>query len=329
MKKRVIVFVICLVTLIGGIICFVLSNGNNAIKTTDSVSVRMKWFYAGTMTGWFAGLEEGIYAEENIDLRITPGGPDNNAVKLVASGTDAFGVAGADEVLMAREKGIPVIAIGVLFKDSPLGFVSKKKSNITSPQMWNGKTIEVSYGSNAEIQYLAIKKKFNITNVKEVPYTYNLVPFIDGAVDVSVAYLMDQVITLESKGVELNIQSCKEYGINPYGDVIITSEKMIAEHPELVERFVRATIKSMKWAINNQQQAIAHLLKNAPELNFENELKVWKATIPFLLSKDGIEKLCVMQPDRWTDTKKISAEFNVVTFDCDETKAYTNQFIVK
>lgn len=328
MKKKTIISAICLVTLIG-ILCFALRNGNNTIKTNDSVSIRMKWFYAGTMTGWFAGLDEGIYAEENIDLQITPGGPDNNAVKLVASGTDAFGVAGADEVLMAREKGIPIVAIGVLFKDSPLGFVSKKANNITSPQMWNGKTIEVSYGSNAEIQYLAIKKKFNIVNIKEVPYTYNLVPFIDGTVDVSVAYLMDQVITLESKGIELNIQACKEYGINPYGDVIITSEKMIAENSELVERFVRATIKSMKWAINNQQQAVTHLLKHTPELNFENELKVWEATIPFLISKDGIEKLCVMQPERWTDTKNISAEFNVVAFDCDEIKAYTNQFVVK
>ena len=272
-------------------------------------------------------MEEGFYKEENIDLQITPGGPDNNAVKLVASGTDAFGVAGADEVLMAREKGIPVVAIGVLFKDSPLGFVSKKEKNITSPEMWNGKIIEVSYGSNAEIQYLALKKKFNVTDVKEVPYTFNLVPFIDGSVDVSVAYLMDQVITLESKGLELNIQSCKEYGINPYGDVIITSEKMIAEHPELVERFVRATIKSMRWAIENKEQSVAYFLKNAPELNLDNELKVWEATIPFLVSNDGIEQLCVMQPQRWTDTKNMSVEFNVVSANCDETKAYTNLFV--
>lgn len=284
----------------------------------------MKWFYAGTMTGWFAGLEKGFYKEENIDLQITPGGPDNNAVKLVASGTDAFGVAGADEVLMAREKGIPIIAIGVLFKDSPLGFISKREKNITSPAMWSGKTVEVSYGSNAEIQYLALKKKYNVSNIKEVPYTFNLVPFIDGSVDVSVAYLMDQVITLESKGIILNIQSSKEYGINPYGDVIITSEKMLKNHPETVNRFIRATIKSMKWAIENKEKAVTYLLKNAAELNYDNELKVWDATIPFIISNGGTERICIMEPERWNETKDILVEFNVVKTDCDEKKAYIN-----
>jgi ABC-type nitrate/sulfonate/bicarbonate transport system substrate-binding protein len=329
MKKRtIIISVVCLLGL-AGILYFALHKGNQTAETANNISVRMKWFYAGTMTGWFAGLEEGFYKAENIDLKITPGGPDNNAVKLVASGTDAFGVAGADEVLMAREKGIPVVAIGVLFKDSPLGFVSKKEKNITSPAMWRGKTIEVSYGSNAEIQYLALKKKFDVTDVKEVPYTFNLVPFINGVVDVSVAYLMDQVITLESQGIELNIQSSKEYGINPYGDVIITSEKMIKENPELIERFMRATVKSMRWAINNRQQAVSHLLKSAPELNIDNELKVWEATIPFLVSNDGIEQLCVMQPERWIDAKNILVDFNVVTAECDEAKAYTNQFVIE
>lgn len=326
MKKAILIM--SLVVFIG-IIYFTFHSENKTINTTNNISVRMKWFYAGTMTGWFAGLEEGFYKEENINLHITPGGPDNNAVKLVASGSDAFGVAGADEVLMAREKGIPIVAIGVLFKDSPLGFISKKEKNITSPDMWNEKTIEVSYGSNAEVQYLALKKQFNVTNVKEVPYTFNLIPFIDGVVDISVAYLMDQVITLESKGIDMNIQTCKEYGINPYGDVIITSEKMIKEQPELVARFMRATIKSMKWAIENKDNSVNHLIKNAPELHLENELKVWNATIPFLISDDGIEKLCEMSPRRWRDTKNVLVTFNVISSSTDEQKAYTNQYMYK
>jgi ABC-type nitrate/sulfonate/bicarbonate transport system substrate-binding protein len=325
MKKKVILISAIGLAILAGILYFAL-NKESKNETVDNVSVRMKWFYAGTMTGWFAGVEEGFYKEEGINLQITPGGPDNNAVKLVASGTDAFGVAGSDEVLMAREKGIPVVAIGVLFKDSPLGFVSKKEKGIVSPEMWNGKTIEVSYGSNAEVQYLALKRKFNVINVKEVPYTFNLVPFINGAVDVSVAYLMDQVITLENKGIELNIQSSKEYDINPYGDVIITSEKMIKENPELIKRFMQATIKSVKWAIENKDKAVTYLLRSVPELKYDNELKVWNATIPFLVAQDGVEKICVMSPERWTNAKNILVDFSVVTATCDENKAYTNQF---
>ena len=198
------------------------------LKTEDNVSVRMKWFYSGTMTGWFSGKEEGFYKKNGINLTINSGGPENSSIKLVASGSDLFGVTGADEVLIAMETGIPIVPIAVLFKESPIGFISKKDKNISSPKHWSGKTIEVDFGSNAEIQYRALLKKFNVSNTKDVPYTYSLIPFIEGKVDVSVAYIMDQVITLKNQGIDVNIITSKEYGINPYCDVIITTEKTLS-----------------------------------------------------------------------------------------------------
>lgn len=273
-------------------------------QTLTKVSVRMKWFFAGTMTGWFAAKEEGFFKDAGIDINITPGGPDNNSVKLVAAGTDMFGVAGADEVLMSREKGIPIVAVGALFKDSPICFISKKKKNITSPVQWAGKTIEVSYGSNAEIQYRALVKKYNVKNIKEVPYTFNLIPFIEDKVDVSVAYKMDQVVTLQRQGIELNIITPKEHGINPYGDVIITTEKTLREQPELVRKFVQAALKGFIWSIGHQPQAIEYLVKNAPELKRDNEAQVFAATIPFLIADDNESLIGIMRKERWEATKK-------------------------
>ena len=102
------------------------TNTTETSSKTDKVSVRMKWFFAGTMTGWFAGVEQEFFKKNGIDITINSGGPDNNAIKLVAAGTDTFGVTGADEVLLARAKGIPIVAIGVLFKESPICFIAKK-----------------------------------------------------------------------------------------------------------------------------------------------------------------------------------------------------------
>lgn len=280
--------------------------------TTEKVSVRMKWFFAGTMTGWFAGKEQGIYKDNGIELLINPGGPDNSSIKLVAAGTDLFGVAGADEILIAREKGIPVVPIAVLFKESPIGFISKTSSGIKTPTEWNGKTIEVDFGSNAEIQFRALVKKFNVKNIKETPYTYSLIPFIENKVDVSVAYVMDQVVTLKSQGIDVNVITSKEFGINPYGDVIFTTEKTLKEKPELVKRFLKATIESQKWAIGNDSLAVSYLIKNAPNLKIENELNVWKATIPFLLSNEGVENIGIMKKERWEETQNVLLEFSAL-----------------
>src|SRR5438128_1611237 len=120
-KPAVLLCLVVVIAVLSGAGYFLFWRGQNGdANCSDKVSVRMKWFFAGTMVPWFAGKEKGFYKDARIDLEIHPGGPDNNAVKLVAAGTDLFGVAGADEVLLAREKGIPVVAIAVLFKESPI-----------------------------------------------------------------------------------------------------------------------------------------------------------------------------------------------------------------
>jgi len=309
MKKEVFISVIFVLAVALGVVAIKVAKKSvtsDSISERTKVSVRMKWFFAGTMTGWFAGKEEGIFRRHGINLTINPGGPDNNSVKLVASGTDLFGVAGADEVLLARAKGIPVVAIGVLFKESPICFIAKEAKGVKSPTDWAGKTVEVSYGSNAEVEYRALVAKFNVHNIKEVPYTFNLIPFIEDKVDVSVAYKMDQIVTLQRKGISLSIITAKEHGINPYGDVIITTEKTLREQPKLVQQFMEAVVESQRWAIQNKAAAVAHLVsQSGGTLKADNEDAVWQATIPFVVADGGIESLCKMSASRWNQTADV------------------------
>lgn len=324
MKSKKIALILFIVILaIPIILLLYFRDSKNAVETNlDNVSVRMKWFYSGTMTGWFAGKELSIFKENGINLTINPGGPDNNAVKLVAAGTDLFGVTGADEVLIARSKGIPIVAIAVLFQESPIGFISKKDKNIKSPIDWNNRTIEVDFGSNAEIQYRALLVKYSVKGVKEVPYSYSLVPFVDDKVDVSVAYIMDQVVTLRKRGIELNVITAKENGINPYGDVIITSEKTLKNNPDLVFRFLSAVINSHKWAIEHPNESVKYLVKNADNLRYENEIDVWKATIPFIIPDNNSTKIGIMEPERWEATLKILIEHKAISTSIELHDAY-------
>lgn len=288
-----------------------------------SASVRMKWFFSGTMAPWFAGKEQGFFRDAGIDLAILPGGPDNSAVKLVAAGTDTFGVTGADEVLLARQKGIPIVAIAVLFKDSPVVFIAKKTSGITSPSDWNGKKIEVSYGDNVEIQYRALLKKFGVQNVKEVPYSFNLAPFLQDKVDVSIAYRMDQAVTLERQGVAINIMTPKDYGVNPYGDVVITTEETFRNNPALVRAFVRAALQSFQWAIAHPTPAVTSLISAVPDLKQENEEPVWNASIPFVVA-DEPSLIGQMRNNRWQETMETLLEFKFLSSPINLTKAFQN-----
>lgn len=329
MKKGLIAAIIALIVVAVGLAVYFGRTKptleDNGQKGLAKVSVRMKWFFAGTMTGWFAGKEEGIFERYGIDLTITPGGPDNSSVKLVAAGTDLFGVAGADEVLLARAKGVPILAIGVLFKESPICFISNKSKGITTPKDWAGKIVEVSYGSNAEVQYRALVAKYGVKDIKEVPYTFNLVPFIEDKVDVSVAYRMDQVVTLERKGIELSIITAKEYGINPYGDVVITTETTLRNRPDLVKAFMAAVVESHRLAIQNPTPAVQALVsRTGGSLTAENESQVWRETIPFLTADGGIDAIGHMTLVRWKETSSILVDYANLNPATDVTKAFSN-----
>jgi ABC-type nitrate/sulfonate/bicarbonate transport system substrate-binding protein len=293
------------------------------------ISVRMKWFFAGTMTGWFAAKEHGYFERHGLDVTITPGGPQNSSVKLVAAKTDDFGVTGADELLLARSQGIPVVAIAVLFKHSPVCFVSKAEKGIKSPKDWAGKKIEVSYGENAEYQYRALRQKFNIkdADVKEVPYTFSVIPFIEDKVDVSPAYAMDQAATLEMRGIKLDKIFAKDYGIDPYGDIIITREEILKDRPELVKEFVAAVLESHNWAKDHIEESVDALIKNVDALKKEEQLVVFQKTIPFIYPEDDSLPIGKMSIERWEESQTLLLTFKVLEKKVDLSKAFINDFL--
>lgn len=314
MKKAIIAVIVILVVAAVGLTVYLARNNPtckvNEQREMTKVSVRMKWFFAGTMTGWFAGKEEGIFKKHGVDLIINPGGPQNSSVKLVAAGSDDFGLAGADEVILARAKGIPIVAIAVLFKESPLCYISRADSGIKRPEDWRGKRIEVSYGENAEYQFRALLKNAGLTKVDytEIPYTFNVIPFLEGRVDVSPAYAMDQAIVIENQGVKLNKVFAKDFGINPYADVIIATETTIKEKADLVRRFVASAIAAQEWAIRNPDKAVEHLLAIVPDLAKTDQIAVWQATIPYLMPPGDTTSLGVMTREKWQETQNVLLE---------------------
>ena len=332
MKKQMIVGIVAVaVTVAVGLVIFQSTRqvaSPPQAHELQQVSVRMKWFFTGTMTGWFSGKSEGIFEKHNIDLTITPGGPQNSSLKLVAAGSDTFGVAGADEVILARAKGVPVVALAVLFKESPLCYISKQESGIKQPSDWKGKKIEVSYGENAEYLFRALLKKAGLTKTDytETPYTFNVAPFLEDKVDVSPAYAMDQALLIEKQGVEINKIFARDFGINPYADVIIATEKTIQEKPKLVRAFVDAVVEAHEWAIGHPDEAVTHLVKSVPDLKEDDQKAVWGATIPYIIPDGDTGGLGQMTTERWIESQQVLLDAGVLSEPIEMEKAYSRGF---
>src|SRR3981081_1575281 len=86
---------------------------------SGAVTRRLKWFNQAQFAGYYVAREKGFYQEAGLDVSIQPGGPDFPAVQMVAGGNEQFGVTGADQILVARGKGVPVVAVAVLYRKNP------------------------------------------------------------------------------------------------------------------------------------------------------------------------------------------------------------------
>lgn len=239
----------------------------------ENVSCRLKWLHQSQFAGMYAAQVKGFFQEAGIDCELRVGGQNFNATKLVAIGSDDFGVASADQVLIARSQGMPIVTVAVIFQESPVCFFSRQDSTIRKPSDFIGKKVAMQYGTNVRTEYVAMMKRAGIdmNAVVEVPSRYDIQPFLSGSVDVWNGYTINEPLVAKANGVPVNIIKPSEYGVEMYADCIITSERMIRERPELVRRFVEAVIRGWSFALSNREEAVVMVLRQDPHLQQQHE----------------------------------------------------------
>src|SRR5262245_38892932 len=206
--------------LAAAVIAVALSGLFAAAQANEQVTVRRKWFHKAHFAGFYVGQEKGYYASAGLDLNIQPGGPDFPAVQMVTGGSEQFGVTGADQILIARSKGVPVVALAVLYRRNPFVLFSLAKTGITMPAHYIGKKVGVKIGGNEELIYRAVLAKASIdkSRLTEIPVKFDITPLLTGSIDVWPGYLINEVLAAQEKGFEVNIVHPSDYGIDIYAD---------------------------------------------------------------------------------------------------------------
>jgi ABC-type nitrate/sulfonate/bicarbonate transport system substrate-binding protein len=246
---------------------------------------------------------------------------------MVAGGNEQFGVTGADQILIARSKGVPVVALAVIFRRNPFVLFSLAKSGIKSPTDYVGKNIGVKIGGNEELIYRAVIAKAAIDKSKlnEVPVKFDISPLLAGTVDVWPGYLINEVLAAKEKGFDVNIVSPTDYGIDLYADTLFTTEKMLAEKPDVVRKFVTATLKGWSSAIAEPEEAARITLKYGSKLTYDHEFAMMKASLPLL--KPDAKPVGWMDAANWSAAQKLLVDAGFQKTPVDVSKAFTVDFL--
>jgi len=236
---------------------------NPAKPTTTPVGLRFPIpIIESGQASFYLAQDKGYYRAENLGVNFEMGSKELNPVKTVAAGQDTFGLLGGpDTLLVARSKGQPLKAIAVLHRHSNFPcLITLKKSGITKLDQLQGKKIGFYYGhiSTDVLRNLLRKNAIKYTEV-DVGFDYN--QFITGQIDAEWAFTVTAGMDLPAKGVEINFIRPADYGIVTHGYTIFATERTIKEKPDVVLRFLRASLRGVKDAVEHPEDATKSLLK--------------------------------------------------------------------
>lgn len=277
---------------------------------------------------YFAAKANGFYEKQGIDLEIRPPSAGQSSEILVGSGREQFGLANVDSFTKAKANGIPVVAIMADQPDTPTSVITLKSSGIKEPKDLKGKKL-TWFSSNVKGQIDPLLKAGGLTR-DDIEFVLvsrgsEVQLVAAGKMDALWGYAFGQALTLEEKGFPVNIMPLKNYGLKNYGTLLYTNEDLLKSNPDLVKRFLKATLQGFLWTHDHVEEAVAEVVKVAPDRDLKLETKKEKIIFGLYDSPDYAERFGKMNDDRW------AASIDVLAEDIPNKPApssmYTNQFV--
>src|SRR5215471_11774046 len=253
---------------------------STAAFAADKVSVQLDYVVRGNHAMFFVAKEKGYFDTQGIDVTaILKGTGSVNALRLIGNGNAEFGFGDLPTLAVARSQDVPVVAVVAVNQHSPLGMLALAKSHkLTKPQDLKGLNIGVTPGSSTHI-FLMTLLAVNGMSPDDIKQSTVNPPYENylllGRVDAVPGYVDAEVPELEAKAGgpgSLSILLGSDFGYAVYGSGVFTSEKMIAERGDLVQRFVNAYLQAFADVIKNPEEAAELTVKANPDYAQKKEV---------------------------------------------------------
>jgi putative hydroxymethylpyrimidine transport system substrate-binding protein len=263
----------------------------------EHLTLMLDWLPNPNHVPLYLAQEEGLFAEIGLEVEIlVPGNPSDPA-KLAAAGRVDLGITTGLNLIIARDQGLPLTAIGALIQH-PLGGLLALKSQVASLEDLQGKRIGYSLEPEEPVLWRAM-----LGCVGLAPQDYELInvgfntvsALLSGAVEAIGAFRNYEKILVELQGEETSFFPMEEYCIpDHYELVFVANEQTIMERPEALRSFIAALKRAIDLTLSDPNRAIDIFFEANPELEDELNLRSFLATLLYLVGSP-----CVDDPERW------------------------------
>lgn len=285
--------------------CLFLSAGCSSSKESNSaggegrnsVTLALNWYAEAEHGGYVLAAEDGLYSEAGLDIQIQQGGPGaaNVVIQELAAGRIEFAVSNADLVVLGRAAGVPLVALAAPLQQSPRCIMVHEAAGISSLQDLNNVELAIS---DSRPFALWMKKKLPLTNVVMVPYNGQVREFLIKPNFAQQAYVFSEPFQAKEGGGDPQALMLSDIGFNPYGSVLVTTEKMIQEQPQIVRAMVEASVTGWQTYLRKPSSTNAAIHRDNPEMSLASLEYGAKAMKPLCQPPSGMP-LCGMTEQRW------------------------------
>ncbi|NEQ77224.1 MAG: ABC transporter substrate-binding protein [Okeania sp. SIO2D1] len=313
--------------------CATPNNSNSTAKNNknlDTVTYGTNWYAQAEHGGFYQAIATGIYEDYGLEVTIRMGNAQVNGTQLLVGGGIDFFMGSSLEAIRSVEAGIPTITVAAIFQKDPQVLIAHPGVGNDSLEQLKNKPILVS--SLAEKGYWQfLKTKFGYQDDQRRPYNSSVVPFLVDKNVIQQGYLTSEPFTIQQKGgFEPVVMLLADAGYKPYATTIETTKEMLEKNPDLVERFVHASIKGWYSYLENPEPANQLIKKDNPEMKDDllayslEKMKKYGIIISGDASTKGIG---AMTDERWKLFFDSVVEAEIIKPDTNYQEAFTLQFV--
>jgi NitT/TauT family transport system substrate-binding protein len=276
----------------------------------------------------YMALEKGYFTQAGLDVTLDYS-QETDGVALVGAGTLQFALASGEQVLLARDQGLPIVYAMVWYQQYPIGLSASPSQQIKTPADLKGKKIGLPMLSGASyigLRALLQAGGLDLTDVSLEAIGFNQVEALtSGREQAVVTYINNEPLKLAAQGYPVNTLRVADY-LQLVGNGLITNETTISQKPELVKAMVGALVKGLQDVIANPDAAYTVCLKYVENLA-QADQKVQKQVLTTSIELWKAPRLGYSDPKAWSNMQAILLQMQQYINPLDLSKAFTNAFV--
>ena len=257
----------------------------------DTLTYRLKWLFNTSVAGDILADTDGYFTRAGLNVKVKEGSPEKNAIKELELGQTDFGVASADQVIRALDKGADVVVLAQIFQVNPMQWIYRDTlPPIIRIEEMKSRIVGVTFGGNDEtiMTTLLAQSGLGPRDVRLKGVRFDFSPFLKNQVEIWPVYRNSQGVILADKlaaeGESVRFLNPADFGVNFVANSIVTSGTMIRKTPDLARTFLTALLSAWEAAMDpaNETQvltAVKHRDKLARNDIRKEQLRVTRTLI--------------------------------------------------